>query len=356
MANIDLFTPRTMLPMVQEATKRNPTWLRDTFFRGRQTFNTPTVEFDVIGREGREMAAFVNPDMPGEAVQRHPYRTKTFKAPELSPLMITTAEDGFIRMPGEELYSNRDPMQRVAAQLGRDLARLDEMITRREEAMCAEAIFTGKIVVKGVGYNETIDFWGDLEEGDKPSTTLTKKWDSEGTTAKDIAQDLRTAALAMYQQGGFEPSMVIVGREVIDVLLNKLSDAAIFDTRRVNLGQIDPTPLPNGVKRWGYLKDSGLELYTYNNWKVGDDGEETAMVPPKGVVLVDPNAEAMIAYGACSCVDTTNGVSIVAGSRVPSSWVQFRNPTGRVLQLKSRPLPIIKQVYGFHVINAMTED
>ena len=66
MANIDLFTPRTMLPMVQEATKRNPTWLRDTFFRGRQTFNTPTVEFDVIGREGREMAAFVNPDMPGE--------------------------------------------------------------------------------------------------------------------------------------------------------------------------------------------------------------------------------------------------------------------------------------------------
>ena len=156
MANIDLFTPRTMLPMVQEATKRNPTWLRDTFFRGRQTFNTPTVEFDVIGREGREMAAFVNPDMPGEAVQRKPYRTKTFKAPELSPLMITTAEDGFIRMPGEELYSNRDPMQRVAAQLGRDLARLDEMITRREESMCAEAIFTGKIVVKGVGYNETI--------------------------------------------------------------------------------------------------------------------------------------------------------------------------------------------------------
>lgn len=354
MANIDLFTPRTMIPMVTESTKRNITWLRDTFFPTRRTFPTKTIEFDVVGREGRILAPFVNPKMAGGEIQRDGYRTKTFEAPEISALMVTTAEDGFIRQPGEELYSERDPMQRVAAQLGHDLARLDEIITRREEAMCAEAIFTGKVTVKGVGYDEVVDFWGDLEEGQKPTDSTETKWDAGDKDAKGIVADIRRFRSNMINRGNFTPTRLLVGTEVIDVLLSKLSDAGMLDTRRVDLGQINPTLLPNGVAYWGYLKDSAIDIYTYENWYDNDAGEAVPLVPSKGAVLCAANPQTVIAYGACSCVDMQNGLRIVSAPRVPCSWIQERAPTGRVLQLKSRPLPIIQQVYGFTVLDVMT--
>lgn len=354
MATIDIFSPRTMLPMVTESTNRNITWLRDTFFTERRTFRTPTIEYDVVSRESRKLAPFVNPKMAGGEIDRQGYRTKTFEAPEVSALMVTTAEDAFIRMPGEDLYSERDPMQRIAAQLGHDLARLDEVITRREEAMCAEAILTGKIVVKGIGYNDELDFWDDL--GDvKPEDAAETKWDASGKDAKGIASDLRTFRANMIERGGFTPDRLLVGVEVLDVILSKLSDAGMLDNRRVDLGQINPTLFPDGVSYWGHLKDSNLDIYTYDNSYDDDDGESVPLIPAKAAVLC-AKPQAMIAYGACSCIDQQNGLRIVSAPRVPSSWIQERNPTGRVLQLKSRPLPIIKQPYGFTVLDVMTSD
>lgn len=351
---VDLFNTRTMYEMVREGFTSNHAWLRDRFFANRPTFVTKTVEFDVVGRGNRKIAPFVNPRIGGKAVDREGYRTKTYEAPEVSPMMITTAEDLLKRLPGENPYSGKDPNTRAAEQLARDMIELDELITRREEAMCAEALFTGKVTVKGEGYNEVIDFWNDLESGEKPEKTLTTKWDAQGTTAKQIMSDLRSLRLEMIQRAGFTPSEIILGSKVLNTVLDKLMDAAVLDMRRVDMGQIEPSHLPQGVVYWGRLKDCGLDLYSYDNWYTDPEtGKDVAMVPEDKALLAAPGVRTMLAYGACGLIGS-DGVQLVSGARVPDSWVQRTSPAGRVVQIKSRPLPIIQQVLGFTVVNPLT--
>ena len=354
----DLFSTRTMLQMVQEGFPTNHAWLRDRYFQDRPKFDTKIVEFDLKGKGDRKIAPFVHPRLGGKAVDREGYRTKSYEAPEVAPMTVTTAEDLLNRLPGENPYYQRDPNTRAAEQLARDMVMLDEIITRREEAMCAEALFTGKVTIKGDGYDEVIDFWSDLEEGEKPETTPTTKWDAAGTTAKQIMTELRDIRLKMIQTAAFTPVEVIMGSEVLNAVLDKLTDAALLDMRRVDMGQIDPTQLPQGVTYWGRLKDSGLDLYSYDNWYTDPDtGKLTPFVPADKALLAATGIRTALAYGACGLISEDPDVPrVIAGARVPESWVQHASPAGRILQMKSRPLPIIQQVYGFHVVSPLTED
>lgn len=349
---MDMFTTRTMLAMVEEGQKSNSTWLRDRYFANRPTFNTQKIDFDIVGRGGRKIAPFVNPKVGGIVLEREGFRTESYEAPEVSPMRVTTAEDMLKRMPGETVYSGKSPTQRAAEILGRDLSELDDIITRREEVMCAEALFTGKVTVKGEGYDEVLNYWAHLDAKDQPKTTLATKWDAASSDAAAIMKDLRTLRRSMIQNGGFTPHELICGTKVLDTLLDKLTSAKQLDMRRVDMGAIDPRMLPNGVTYWGYLKDSGLDIYSYDEWYL-DGADEKPMVPEDLCLLASPNVRTMLAYGVVALAGD-EAVRFYEGARVPDSWVQRANPSGRIVQIKSRPLPIIQQIYGFHVIDALT--
>lgn len=348
---IDMFTTRTMLAMVEEGQKSNSTWLRDRYFTNRPTFHTQKIDFDIIGRGGRKIAPFVNPKVGGVVLTREGFRTESYEAPEVSPMRVTTAEDMLKRLPGETIYSAKSPTQRAAEILGKDLSDLDDIITRREEVMCAEALFQGKVTVKGEGYDEVLNYWAHLETKEQPKTTLGTKWDT--ADAAQIMGDLRTLRRTMIQSGGFTPHELICGSKVLDTILDKLTTANQLDMRRVDMGAIDPQHLPNGVTYWGYLKDSGLDIYSYDEWYTDDAGKEQPMVPEKLCMLASPNAKTMLAYGLVSLTGD-DAVKFYEGARVPDSWVQRANPSGRIVQIKSRPLPIIQQIHGFHVIEALS--
>lgn len=349
----DIFSTKRMLQMIEEGNLSNYAWLRDRYFANHATFDTKTVEFDLVGKGDRKIAPFVNPRVGGQAVDRQGFRTLSYEAPEVSPLTVTTAEDLMNRLPGENPYSTRSPAERAAEQLGKDLAKLDEIITRREEVMCAEALFSGKVTVKGIGYDEVVDYWKELG-AEKPETTLTTKWDASSTTAKQIAKDLRDLRLAMIQSSGFTPTELVMGQKVCNTILDKLLDASMLDMRRVDVGKIDPQQLPQGVTYWGHLKDSGLDLYSYDNWYYDEETDtEVAMVPEDKALLASPNVRTTLAYGGCGLIGA-NDVTVVRGERIPDSWVQRASPAGRIVQIKSRPLPIIQQVLGFHVVNPLT--
>lgn len=348
---IDMFDTRTMLGMVTEGKKEVTTFLRDRFFSNRPTFDTAKIDIDIVGMNDRKLAPFVHPKVGGVVIDRKGYKTNTYEAPEVSPMRVTTAEDMLKRSPGETLYSGKSPNQRAAEQLGKDLSELDDIITRREEAMCAEALFAGQVTVKGEGYDEVISYWSNLAEGEKPTTNLSTKWNAAGADAKAIMADLRTIRRSMIQKSGATPTEIICGSNVIEALIDKLADAGALDTRRVDLGQINPQMLPNGVTYWGYLKDSALDIYSYDSWYVNDEGVEVPFVPADKVLVASQGVKTSLAYG-CVSLTGDNEVRFYEGARIPDSWVQRAAPSGRVVQLKSRPLPIIHQIYGFHVINA----
>lgn len=350
---MDMFTTRTMLGMIEAGKKSKHTWLRDRYFAYRPTFNTQKIDFDIVGMGGRKIAPFVNPKVGGIVLEREGYATYSFEAPELSPMRVTTAEDMLKRLPGETIYSGKSPSERAAEILGRDLSELDDIITRREEAMCAEALFTGKVTVKGEGYDEVIDFWGSIGEGEKPTTTLTKKWDATDVTAKDILADLRTIKRTMVKNGGFTPREMILGSKAYDVVMEKLIADQVLDNRRVDLGFVKPQELPNGVSYMGHLNEVDLDIYSYDEWYIDEAGKEHPMVPEKACLLASPNTKTMLAYGVVALAGDEQ-VRFYEGARVPDSWVQRANPSGRVVQIKSRPLPVIQQVNGFHLINCLS--
>lgn len=350
---MDMFTTRTMMAMIEAGKKTNNTWLRDRYFGYRPTFNTQKIDFDIVGKGGRKIAPFVNPKVGGVVLEREGYSTNSFEAPELSPMRVTTAEDMLKRLPGETVYAGKTPEERAAEILGRDLSDLDDIITRREEAMCAEALFSGKVTVKGTGYDEVINFWGGLGENEKPKTTLTKKWSATDVTAADILADIRAIKRAMVKNGGFAPRDMILGSKVYDLLMKMFIEAKCLDNRRVDLGFIKPQELPSGVTYMGYLNEVGIDIYAYDEWYINDEGKEVPMVPETACLLASPDTKTMLAYGVVALAGDDD-VKFYEGARVPDSWVQRANPSGRIVQIKSRPLPVIQQVNGFHLVDCLS--
>lgn len=348
----DIFDTRTMLQALDLAPPVE-TYLRDRYFGNVKEFDTALLEIDI--RKGkRRMAPFVHPKIGGKTVERDGYRVDTFEAPEISPDMVTTADQMLKRSIGENVYGARSPNERAARQLGEDLVTLDELITRREEWMASQALFTGEITVKGDGYDEVLRYWP-TTPADRPYLALAAgdRW-NEATSNPLL--DIRTACRTIRQGSGINPTDVLLGTDALEALLANEGFAKQLDNRRIDLGHIDPQRLPNGVTYWGYHKGAAVDIFTYDEWYLDDDGVEQPMVPLKSALIGSPNVRTTMAYG---CVTLMRGSGdnaapeFYAARRVPDSWTQRKNPAGRIVQIKSRPLPIIHQIDGFFVLKVL---
>jgi hypothetical protein len=252
------------------------------------------------------------------------------------------------RQPGEALYSGRSPEDRAAAILAKDLNEMDKEITRTEEVMCAQALTTGKIVIKGDGVDDQIDFWSDLAPADKPASTLTKLWTAADA---DPLSDLRTLCRTIGQKSGLTPVEVIAGAKAVDVLIDSLKgDANAFNSRRIDLGQIDPRTFADGVSYIGALRLPNLDVYTYDEVYYDEtSGTNKPLIPDDSILIACRGVATTRAYGLVDIINVAqNTHSFVEGDRVPNSWLQSSNPAGRIVQLKSAPLMIVNQPLGFY--------
>lgn len=348
---MNIFETRTMLEALKLG-KPAHSFLRDRYFGNVKTFDTTKLDIDIV-KGKRKVAPFVHPKIGGKTVERDGYTTNSYEAPEISPDMVTTAEDILRRAPGQTIYGANDPNARAAAQLGEDLAELDNMITRREEAMAAEALFTGRVTIQGEGYDEVLHYWPE-NPAEQPYVELAggALWTAD--TSNPTA-DLRAARRSIIQSSGVTPTDAIMGTDALEAFLARIGEK--LDYRRVDLGQIDPSHLPNGVTYWGRLKDSALDIWTYDEWYLGDDDEEHPMVPTDHVLIGSPAARTTMAYGLVTLMRGSSdnaAPEFYAERRVPDSWTQRKNPAGRIVQIKSRPLPIVNQIDGFKVIKVTT--
>lgn len=336
---IDMFKTRTMIQLLEQM-KPARTFLKSTFFGGTpRTFNTEYVDIDII-KGKRRMAPFVSPVIGGKTVERHGYTTNTYKPVLIAPDMVTTAEDAMRRAPGENIYGAASPSERMAEQLGRDMAELDSLITRREEWMCAQALFTGQIQMIGEGVNEIVNFGLDPTHNEVLAGTAL--WTDAASTPLTY---LRTVRRKLIQDSGISPTIAVFGASAIDAFLTNPSVKDILDKRRVDMGQIVPDALPNGVTYYGYIRDVALDIYGYDEWYLDDAGVEQPMVPAKKILVGSTNARTDMLYGAIVEADTNETFAL---PRAPKSWT-VPKPSARFVALKSRPLPVPTQIDAFYV-------
>lgn len=345
---ISIFDPRTMDKIIRRMPPIH-TFFKSTFFKHTKTFTTQSVDVD-FKKGNRALAPFVHRRIGGKTVLNSGYQTKTYTPPYIAPDKITSIDDLLKRMAGEALYNGMAPAERAVIKMAEDFAELNEMITRREEWMSAQAMLTGKIPIVGEGLNEVIDFNFTNTE----TLAAAKKWNASGG---DPYADLKRWRQRVQKKGFVNCNIAIIADDVADALINSEKMKSKLDIKSYDLAVIKPRELSNGATYIGTIRELGLDIYSYNEWYLDDwtdpaKPEDKPLMPNGTVILASTGAKYSMYYGAVTLLDGRGGKDekfiTVEGSRVADTWTE-RKPARRFLQLNSHPLPVPHEVDSWFV-------
>jgi len=150
------------------------------------------------------------------------------------------------------------------------------------------------------------------------------------------------------QDSGVNPTRVIMGIDAGNAFVANSFVQKVMDNRRVEMGQINPQMLPNGVSFLCSINAPGLsvDVYTYEEWYLDEDtGVETPMVPPKKVWMGSPATANRTLYAVIQDMEAIAEGS-AAVKRFPKAWVP-KNPSAQHLMVQSAPLVAMLQPDAF---------
>lgn len=339
---IDIYNTRTMIQAIH-LMKPVYSFFRDTFFNTVETYLTENIDFD-FKKGKRKMAPFVAPRIGGIVMDRQGFETRTVKTPKIAPERIITSEDIKTRSMGESIYSQKTPADRAVEMLANDLIELDDYISRREEWMCREVLYNGKILIKCDKVEQQVDY----AFTNKEVLTGAALWSA--STGKPIA-DLKRWRKAVIQKTGQAPNICVMASDVADAFIENEEVKTLLDKFRYTIASITPSVQSPAVTFIGMIPALGLEIYSYDEWYVDDnDDTEKAMVPD-GTVLLGTKGMNKTMYGAVTQLDNGN-FTTYEGTRIPKSWVDDQNEV-RKLRLTSRAIPVPIDVDNWYVATVL---
>lgn len=346
------YTTRILTAVVQGHEFKTPSYLRDTFFKNTLVFSTKHVAFDKLPNGNRSMAPFVSRRVGGKLIQLQGYKSEAYEPPVVGNHFVVTPEDAFTRAPGSTEYDAGSPKAYLNQQLNRGLRTIEDMISRREEWMCAQALIKGEIVIEGEGVKDTVKYWSRLDPAEQPVTTLATKWTDAATTVDTLIEDLNTIIDSIVLRCGLVPRKIICGKAVARAISKVLRNSEVFDIKRVEAGSHAPDAYDSGIRYIGYLADPGIEIYSYIDL-YEENGVVSPLIPDDTVLVVSPKVNTVMAYGAIANGWTSGGApNLVSGTRFSFEREHDSIEKGRAIFLQAAPLPILQNVDGFHVIKA----
>jgi hypothetical protein len=350
---IDIFDTRTMLEAVEQM-KRPGRFLRDMFFPADTPSDSESLDVDIV-KGGRKMAPIVSPLMEGKVVTRSGFTTQTLKPGYIKPKMVTTAADLLKRLPGQTIYSGDQTIEdRAQLQLGKDLAELMDQIDRREEWMAASAMDIGKITmkIKSESGDKTVEVDFQMAASHKVTLAGNDLWDN---ALSDPLAKLASLAAQARKDSGVSPNVLILDSTLAcPAFVNHAKVQKFMDMRAVDMGEIKPAQLPDGVSYVGRISYPGLfvDVYCYDEWYEHEDtGVLTPMVPAKKAWLGTTRSANRTQYAVIQDMEAIEGAQ-AAVARFPKSWIT-KDPAVRWLMVQSAPLPTMKQPDAFVSIQVL---
>ena len=332
--SISIYKTRAMLKALN-MNRAEKFFLLDTLFRTVETFDTETVDIDIIKGDER-LAPFVSPRVEGKLVEEQGFSTRSYKPGYVKPKYIIPAVDLINdRSPGQNIYEG-SASQRSADRLAKNLQDGQKQIQRREEWMASQGLVTGKVDVVGDGINYQIDFG--MSPSHLVTLTGTDKWsDSASTPLLDIRKWARTIS----EDGYVNADIIVGGSEAIDALLKNEEVYKYLDNRRILVGGIDPKNLAPGVTYFGTITATGInvDIYEYNGSYIDDAGVRQYFIPKDRIVMTSTQADFRRNFGAIADFDA--GLQPLAV--YPKSWMT-EDPSARTVLLQSAPLPAPHQI------------
>ena len=338
----DLTTREMMEAMDQTPPVR--TFIHQTFCTVEHTHVTEKVEFDV--RTGKRiMAPLVSPRKGGKVITRQGFRTNQFTTPKIAPERVLTIDDVSQRAIGENIYSQRTPEERESELLAKDMTDLEEAIARRKEWMCRQILFEGKIEV--VDEDEGVDVQIDFGFDNIVVLGTDEQWSLATVNPLILLRGLRKQII---KDTGRAPDIMIFSSDVIeDFITNPFIEKAMNMLKYKNV-VIEPRVVDPALTFYGRIAELDLDIYTYDEWFLNDDGEEESMIPVGTVLMGHSTGEGQIEYGLVTQMEDKK-LHSYEGKLVPKKWAD-ENDEVEKLRLTSRPLPRPFDVESWIVIYA----
>lgn len=346
---ISIYEPRTMGRVI-ERMPETKTFLRDLLFSNVEIVTSEKIDVD-FKKGNRAVAPFVHKKIGSKIVPNSGYETKTYTPPILAPKKITTVDDLLNRNAGENIYNGKTPEDRAIEKMMSDFMELESQVSRREELMCAQALFEGEITIFGEGLNEVISFDFTNRE---TIISETGKWNNP---ASDPITDLKRWRETVQKEGYVNCNVCIMSSDVASAFINHDKVKSILDIKAYDVAVIKPRELASGATYIGTISMLGLDIYQYNEWYLDDWTTPEApvqkpMVPESTLGLFSTSANYTRFYGAVTILDKDGNFSTVEGERVPETYVK-REPAARFLKLNSRPLPVPHEVNSWFIAKVL---
>lgn len=324
------YTTREMM----EAFDQTPpvkTFLQKTFFPTEETHVSEKVEFDV--RKGKRiMAPLVSPRMGGKVITRQGFRTNQFTTPKIAPERPMTIDDIKQRAIGENIYSQRTPEEREDELLAKDWTDLEESIARRKEWMCRQILFEGKIDVEDE--EEGLDVQIDFGFSNITYLGADAKWSLASVDPLKVLREIRRKII---KATGKAPDIAIFASDAIEDFVNNPYVMKGMNVLNMKNVVIEPRVVDPALTFYGRIAELDLDIYTYDEWFLNDEGDEEAMIPAGTVLIGHSDGEGQVEYGSVTQMEDKKFVTY-EGKLVPKEYADEKNEV-KMLRLTSRPLP-----------------
>lgn len=324
---MDIFSTGVLARVVAELPPPAP-FILNSFFREMQTETSEEIHFDVEKR-GRRLAPFVAPIVAGQVVASQGFVTNTFKPAYVKDKRVFTAQRALKRSIGERIGGDLNPAQRMQALLAGDLQDQIDMLTRRQEVMAVEALYSGGITVKGDQYPETFVNFG--RHADLTGALAgAARW---GEADVSPLADVQEWSLLVTQHSGTAANIVVMDTKAWALFSADPAVEKLLDRFR-GRDQLSASVIGEGGRFMGSTGD--FDIYVYAGWYEDPvTGDNTPYLPDYTVIITSPDLEGVRAYGAIQ--DEEAGLQ--AMPYFSKSWVE-KDPGVRYLLLQSAPLPV----------------
>ena len=338
---LDIYSTTQLLPVV-ETIKPQTYFFRDSFFGNIVNFDTQTIAFEELPTEQR-LAPFVSPQAQGR-VMRMKGRTSKVFAPayvkpkhEIDPNMNVVLQRG----AGEAIGGSRTLEQRWDAAVAQTLTLQSDMIDRREEWMCAQAIINGGVLVAGEDYPAVY-----VDYGRDPSLTSvltgTARWGQSAAAPLTNLGALRTGAFRLSSRPvsdivmGLDAfALFFADQQVKDALAASANYRITTSDSQLTAFSDGSTPLEYRGRIGGANGQGALNIWTYSQTYEDYDGTTVNIMNPLDVVGIARSVDGYMCYGAIK--DSKAGLRPLA--RFPKMW-ENQDPSVTFTMTQSSPLPV----------------
>lgn len=307
--------------------------LNSVFSSKTKQHATKKIQLDIkVGN--KKLAPFVKRTSSATVVDKLGMKSETIELPRIRMKKPLTAEDLlFERGAGLPIYvgSGGDIAGFRERKIGEELQDIKDRATRRMEWMSAQAL-SGIITVTQDDLEISYDF--NMPGANKPALTSSAKW-NEVTTADPIA-NIRTWQSVVQNARGYVPTMAFARSEVINLFLANESVRQLLNLRSIVVGNIDTNNIANetGAKYIGRVE--GVDIFEYNETFTDENGDTQPMIPVDRFVLVTPQAENRLHYGAIEDLEAGQNIALPYFAK---DWIE-KDPSVLWLLAETSPLTV----------------